>query len=137
MASTTTGTKPKTAGPKLKAAATNLNTQISAETTEGGASVEAETPIKVAPVAIRRKEIVARIAASSGVKPNLIKSVLDSVLKELGDALFAGESLNLEPLGKLSVNRQRETEKAKIVICKLRRSKVSNRPTDPNFEAAE
>lgn len=123
----------KTTGTKLNPAGAKPSPEKSAQDAMGAP----DNTVKLTPVVVRRKEMVARIAASSGVKPNLIKSVLDSVLKELGDALFAGESLNLEPLGKLSVNRQRETEKAKIVICKLRRSNVSKVPTDTSVEAAE
>jgi len=74
-------------------------------------------------VSVRRKEMVARIATSSGVKPNLIKSVLDAVLKEMGDALSAGETLNLPPLGKIRVNRSKDVDNAEILICKIRRNK--------------
>lgn len=101
-----------TAAKSVKSAATTATSTATA------------TPAKAASasVKVRRKEMVARIAASSGLKPNVIKTVLDSVLKEIGDALSNGESLDLPPLGKLSVNRSKHVKNAEILICKLRRN---------------
>lgn len=71
---------------------------------------------------IRRKEFVDRVVATSGLKPNVVKTTLDAVLQEIGDALSKGEALNLPPLGKLSVNRQKDIKGGEVLICKLRRS---------------
>ena len=93
------------------------------------------TGAKTAPVnMVRRKELVDRIAAKSGMKPNLIKSVLDAVLLELGDALSAGESVRVQPLGQLSVNRRKELPDGEVIVCKLRRR---NQTATPTTQAAE
>ena len=73
---------------------------------------------------VRRKDMIGRVAESSGLRPNQIKPVMDAVLRELGEALARGEALNLPPLGKLSINRTRETGNADIIVMKLRRSKA-------------
>ena len=73
-------------------------------------------------VTVRRKELVTRIAEKSGMKPNVIKSVLDAVLREMGDSLSAGEALNLPPFGKVTVNRRKDLENAEILLCKIRRN---------------
>lgn len=83
---------------------------------------------------VRRKELVERIAASSGVKPNLIKSVLDAVLKEIGDVMSSGEVLQVQPLGKMSVNRRKDLPDGEVLICKLRRKNPVEKPA---VEAAE
>lgn len=94
--------------------------QASAAEADAGASeaVVDETPI------VKRKEFLERVSQSSGLRKNQIKPAFDAILRELGEALAAGEKLNLPPLGKLSVNRIREAENATIVVTKLRRSKT-------------
>ena len=87
--------------------------------------------------AVRRKEMVERIVASSGLKPNAVKSVLDAVLAELGNALSAGEALNLHPLGKVTVNRQKNMGDREILICKIRRKLTSAQDEQPLNSAAE
>jgi hypothetical protein len=76
---------------------------------------------------IRRKAFIDRIVASSGMKPNAVKSTLDAVLHEIGDALSKGESLNLPPLGKLSVNRKKDIKNGEVLVCKLRRSRPAEK----------
>jgi len=92
-------------------------------------SNDVQTPDASAPV-VRRKELVERIATRSGVKPNVIKSVLDSILQEMGDALQKDETLNIPPFGKISVNRRKSQANAEIIICKLRRANASTTPAD-------
>lgn len=100
---------------------------------------------KIEPIhVVRRKELVERIAEKTGKKPNLIKSVLDAVLLELGDALSSGESIRVQPLGKLSVNRRKELPDGEVIVCKLRRKNQTPEPettvpvaTGPVTTAAE
>lgn len=121
-----------TAAKSMKSATTTA-----ASTATAAATATPTTPAKaaIASVKVRRKEMVARIAASSGLKPNAIKTVLDSVLKEIGDALSNGESLDLPPLGKLSVNRSKHVKNAEILICKLRRNAAMTNTDAPKSSA--
>ena len=98
--------------------------------TTGTSTADAAAPevIDAAPEAepvvtkvVRRKEFVDRIVANSGMKPNAIKTALDAFLKEIGDALSAGEALNLPALGRVSVNRRKELDNGEVLICKIRR----------------
>lgn len=86
------------------------------------------TPPVEAPKIVKRKELVDRIAVSSGLKPNVIKSVLDPVLQEIGDSLSAGEILQVQPLGRVSVNRRKDLENGEVMICKLRRRSADPKP---------
>jgi len=93
---------------------------------------------KSAPVnVVRRKELVERIATKSGMKPNLIKSVLDAVLLEIGDALSGGESVRVQPFGQISVNRRKDLPDGEVIICKLRRRNQTTAPTTPATDAVE
>ena len=99
-------------------ARTEFSTEFSTETTTG-AGADATV------VMLRKKDMLERLTERTGLRKNQIKPVLEAVLAELGDALIKGESLNLPPLGKLTVNRSIAQEKADVVICKLRRAKAS------------
>ncbi len=77
------------------------------------------------PNLVRRKELVERIVAASGLKPNAVKTVLDAVLKEMGDILSNGEGLNVQPLGKLVVSRRKDIPGGQILNCKLRRKSAT------------
>ncbi len=102
-------------------------------------AAESETAAPAAPGLnfVRRKEFVSRVVASSGLKPNAVKSVMDAVLKELGDALSNGEALQLPPLGKLSVNRRKDLKNGEMLVCKLRRTTPPEKSDDTLADAAE
>ncbi len=108
------------------------------------------------PVAVRmmgKRELIDRVVKASGVKKSAVKPVVEAVLLELGDALSKGETLNLQPFGKASINRHKELENAEIIEIRLRRSKLAVKaavahaverlddggatPSDPLAEAAE
>ena len=119
---TTRATKTSVAKPKQAAAKT-------AKPLRAKPPVQAEA-VQPAPEPkiVKRKELVERIAAASGLKPNVIKSVLDPVLKELGDVLSAGEILQVQPLGRVSVNRRKDLANGEVMICKLRRRAADPMP---------
>lgn len=70
---------------------------------------------------VRKQDLVERIVKASGAKKKDVKLILEASLGVLGDALSAGEELNLPPLGKLKVNRTRQDGAAEVLILKLRR----------------
>ena len=107
-----------TAAKKSASAAESSGTSVSASTPAAPAVEVPEVSVLV-----RRKELLNRVSTATGLRPNKIKPVMDAVLRELGEALAKGESLNIPPMGKLSVNRTKETENADIIVAKLRRSK--------------
>ena len=104
---------------------------------KSGAAVTAASDDKEAgPILVRRKELVERIVASSGLKPKAVKTVLDAVLKEIGDILFDGDGLNVPPLGKLVVTRRKDISGAQILNCKLRRKTVAPAPSGQLADAS-
>jgi len=72
---------------------------------------------------IRKKEFVERVAERSGERRGVVRKVLEAAFAEMGETLEQGKTLNLPPLGKLSVNRAKETDNAQVIIAKLRRKK--------------
>ncbi len=119
--------KKTTAPTKTVAAAKSTAKVVANPPAKTGAKPAAETAPAAVTKLVRRKEMVARIVASSGLKPNQVKTMLDSVLGEIGKALSAGEGLSLPPLGKITVNRHKEVGNREVLICKLRR-KIADAP---------
>jgi hypothetical protein len=70
---------------------------------------------------LKKQVLVERIVKASGAKKKDVKLIVEATLGVLGDALSAGEELNLPPLGKLKVNRQRDEGNVEVLILKLRR----------------
>ncbi len=73
--------------------------------------------VKPAGQAFKIKDLVDRVATASGAKKKDLKTVVEAVLAELGQALSEGKELNLPPLGKARVNRQ----KGDMLVVKLKR----------------
>lgn len=75
----------------------------------------------------------------SGLKKPDVKPVVEATLAIIGEALSKGESLNLEPLGKMKVQRQKELANATVISCRVRRKKdqPDGQPNEPLAEAAE
>ncbi len=78
-------------------------------------------PAKAAEVAVlRKKELIERVVARSGVKKKDAKPTIEAMLAVLGEALAAGEELNLQPLGKVMVKKTKELPNAKMMVCRIR-----------------
>ncbi len=75
-----------------------------------------------AAVVLRKKDLVARVVAASGARKDVARDVTDAVLRELGLALAAGESLTLPPLGRLRVVKRTQKAGGEMLQIRLRRS---------------
>jgi nucleoid DNA-binding protein len=70
---------------------------------------------------MRKKDLVDRVLKRTDTKKKEAREIIDAVLEELGLALTRGDELNLPPLGKAKVNRQRDLVSGEVLIVKLRR----------------
>jgi DNA-binding protein HU-alpha len=71
--------------------------------------------------AVKLKTFLERVVARSGAKKNEARPVVEAVLDVLGEALHAGEELNLPPLGKIKVSRQKDTGGGEVLVVRLKR----------------
>ncbi|QQA41176.1 HU family DNA-binding protein [Pelagovum pacificum] len=117
MATKTTKTRTtaaKTTGPKTtptrKPAAAPKPTVVS------------DTPVVVG-AELKKKDFIDRVVELSGGKKRDVKPAVEAALAVLGDAIESGEELNLPPLGKVKINREKDLANAKVFICRIRRSK--------------
>ncbi len=84
---------------------------------------------------LRKKDLLDRVGAKAKVKKKDIKEVVEATLLVLGEALAAGEELNLPPFGKAKVNRQKGVAGGDMYIIKLRRSTGKTAGADHATEA--
>lgn len=134
--STTTRKKTTKAAARPKAAPVSAG--------EGKEAPAAKTAApKVAPKAtaavlgplMRKKELIERVVARSGIKKKDAKPVVEAMLAELGEALAENRELALPPLGKLRVKRERNLPNGRMMVVKMRQS--SGGSDTPETEDAE
>lgn len=77
------------------------------------------------PHVLRKKELIERVVARSGVKKKDAKPAIEAMLVVLGEALSNGEELNLHPMGKVMINRVIDKANATVIVAKVRRRKES------------
>lgn len=97
--------------------------------------IKAAQPV-VAGAMMRKKELIDAVVERSGSKKKDAKPVIEAMLAVLGDAVAEGRELNLQPFGKLKVNRSKDISNGKVMICKLRRSNNSAGSRAENTEAS-
>jgi len=84
--------------------------------------VSATTPVVTGPE-LKKKELIDLVVARSGVKKKEAKPVVEAMLAVLGETIASGRELNLQPFGKLRINRVTDKGNGNVIICKLRQSK--------------
>ncbi len=127
---TTTKTTAATASKakKLTTAKTSVTAAAKA-TVEPQASDTSTAPVvsRLQPVVsgptMRKRELVEAVVKKSGVKKKDAKPVVEAMLAILGSALQDGRELNLQPLGKIKINRERKRPEGKVMIAKIRQAK--------------
>lgn len=94
----------------------------------------APAPMNAAPNAqaiVGKQHLIARVVDAAGVKKKVAKPVIEAVLQELGEALSRGETLNLQPFGKLIVKTRKRQGTADVVELRLRRRAAAPAPEEP------
>lgn len=122
--------KPRTTAPKT-ANKTNLGAPVTAPVVAGDSSktpnsatiaptvVETLTPVVVSNE-LRKKELFELVVERSGMKKRDVKPVVEAMLAVLGDALAEQREMDLQPLGKLKVQRGKELSDGHALVLKLR-----------------
>ncbi|MEP5153980.1 HU family DNA-binding protein [Planktotalea sp.] len=130
-AKTATSKTSKTAIPK---AATAPKTKAPAAKPVPAAApkpvIVTETSPTVVDPALKKKELVDLVVERSGIKKKDAKPVVEAMLEVLGEALSDGRELNLQPMGKLKINRAKDVQGAKVLVAKIRQSTRSKEAQD-------
>ncbi|WP_147125174.1 HU family DNA-binding protein [Shimia ponticola] len=75
----------------------------------------------VATADLKKKDLIDQAVQRSGVKKAMAKAAIEAALAVMGEALERGEGLNIEPLGKVKIQRQKDVQGAKIITTRVRR----------------
>ena len=87
---------------------------------------------------LKKKELIDRVALASGLKKPQAKAAIEAALAILGEALEKGDAMNLEPLGKVKVQKEKDAGAARVYACRIRRKKpAAGAGKAPLAEAAE
>ncbi len=86
---------------------------------------------------LRKKELIDTVTERSGVKRREVKPVVEAMLAVLGQALADSREMNLQPLGKVKINRRKDLQSGTVLIAKVRQSEKKPEDQDPLAEAAE
>lgn len=87
---------------------------------EAGAEPEAGAEAE-ASLVLRKKDFVERVMIASGAKKPVARDVSEAVLKVLGEALDAGETMTLPPLGKIRVTKHLDKQGGEVLQVKIKR----------------
>lgn len=99
--------------------------------------VKVAEPVVASPE-LRKKELIDLVVARSGVKKKDAKPTVEALLAVLGECIADGRELNLQPFGKLKINRTEEKANGRVVVCRLRQSTANASGTkEPVAEPAE
>jgi|TARA_B110000908_G_scaffold165885_1_gene216052 DNA-binding protein HU-alpha len=71
---------------------------------------------------MRKKELIDLVVERSGIKKKDAKPVVEATLAILGEALAETRELNLQPLGKVKVRREKLMPNGRILVTKIRQS---------------
>lgn len=125
-----------TKSTKAPLAAVTPDAPIAAAPAPEPTVVDAPKSVILGPV-LRKKELIAAVVARSGVKKKDAKPVVESMLAVLGEALADNRELNLPPLGKVKVRREKQLPNAQVMVVKVRQPKESTQPAPKMPDAAE
>lgn len=80
---------------------------------------------------LQKKDFVDRVVAASGARKADARPIIEATLAQLGQALSAGETLAVPPLGRARVNLERDQRGGEIITLRLRRRPPSPRAATP------
>lgn len=81
---------------------------------------------------LQKRQFLSAVAHRAGMRNAQVKHIVEATLAELGDAIAAGHTLALPPLGRARINRQRDVSGSEVITLRLRRraSDIASNPTD-------
>ena len=104
------------AAPTPKAASGNNVPPPESRDKTSSKPVSTDTPM------LRARDLVARVAEATGAKVKDVRDTVEATLAEIGKALDLGQSLQVPPLGKLSLAPRKGADDTSPIKLKLRRA---------------
>ena len=111
-------------------------TEIEEQTTDSDdarLTVESSDPLVEVPL-LKKREFIERVVAKSDLKKKDVKPAVEAAILVLSEALNAGETVVLQPLGKIKIIREKELPNGKVYTARIR---VSNNVKTQDEEIAD
>ena len=135
--SSTTAKPSSTTGAPASGTSTGVTTAVKPAAPKPVIVSTNATPL-VAEADLKKKELIELVTERSGLKKRDVKPVVEATLAILGETIAEGRELNLQPFGKLRINRTEDKANGRVTVCKLRQSKsVGKTPKEPIAKPAE
>ncbi|WP_239113250.1 HU family DNA-binding protein [Shimia biformata] len=132
--STTTRSRATTSKRSATATKTATKKAPAAKTVKPVVVKEAE-PVVTLPD-FKKTDLIEAVVERSGVKKRFAKPAIEAALAILGETLAAERDLNLQPMGKVKIQRSKEKGGAKVLTARIRQSaqKVKDSKSDSTGE---
>lgn len=143
---TTTPRKRTTKASTSKTTTTRKRATTSTKTTAKAKPKAAPKPEPVvvketAPVVtaadMKKVQLIDAVVERSGVKKKYAKPAIEAALAVLGEALAEGQGLNLRPLGKVKIQRQKDVSNGRVITVRVRQPLDKKEADKPLAEPAE
>ena len=131
---TTSRSTPKSSIGAKSSKSTKAEAAKSAVTSQPKPVVVTDNTLVVSDPALKKKELIDTVVERSGIKKKDAKPVVEAMLAVLGQKLADGRDMNLQPLGKIKINRVKDVQGGRVFVTKIRQI---NRLPSPPQEAAE
>jgi len=98
------------------------------EKPEEGAAIDpddgSDTPVEIIEQ-LKMKGLVEAVVERTGQRKGEVRTAVQAALAVMGETLADGKELNLPPMGKVKINRVKETPRGQNLILKLVRNRKS------------
>ena len=111
--------------------------KVAAKAAPESVVVQESVPTSTLPE-LKKVELIDMVVERAGVKKRDAKPAIEAALEILGAALAEGREVNMQPLGKIRVNRMKQLSSARVMTCKVRQTIKDEAASDTSLsEAAE
>ena len=76
---------------------------------------------------MRKRELLDTVVTQSGLKKKDVKPIVESTLEVLAAALAEKRELNLQPLGRVMIRREKQVRNGRVLVAKIRQAEPDNR----------
>lgn len=84
---------------------------------------------------LKKKELIEAVVERSGIRKKYAKPAVEAMIDILGEAITEGRELNLQPMGKITRKRTKDTANARVTMARIRQSKAAGPAFDPTAKA--
>ena len=70
---------------------------------------------------LQKRQLLAQVARRTGLRNSEVKAVVEATLAELDEAIAAGMTLALPPLGRARISRRNDRSGGEVITLRLRR----------------